>query len=631
MEKEDISSNPSNNRPFSEVLEASSSRRMILKGGLALAATTFFGSSAALAAAGGKKGPNGSVGRNKKNGLVGFKQVSLSDFAASPDNGKLPVISEDYEYEVLIPWGTPLKSGITPFTGDPSARPSSADQAHMIGLGHDGMHFFPLDRQGKRGVLAINHEYGTNFHVFGENRLPMDKEEVLRSQLVHGVSVVEIAEDGNGKWDLVLDSPYNRRITPNTEVEFSGPVPFAPGSPIYDDGVTPKGTVNNCANGDTPWGTYLTCEENFDGYFGIGPFGGDWEQTDLDARYSVSNDRTRYGWCDFDERFDLSSPTFARENLRFGWIVEIDPMDPSSKPVKRTALGRIKHEGIALTVGRGGRVVGYMGDDQAGDYIYKFVSDDNWKSMRAQGMSPLDYGKLYVARFNDDGSGNWLELNIDNPALQAEFSTQVEVLTFARRAGDLLGATPMNRPEWTSVAPNGDVFCTLTNSGGAALEGNAANPVRTQGAGHIIRWHDSEQHTGTAFAWEIYVISEDTHGTEESFSSPDGLWVDRDGRVFIQTDGGQKDGLQDQMIVGNIFGEKDENGLEYKRLIVGVSSDEITGVAYTPGQETMFINIQHPGNGSPSSTSFPAPADGTTIPRDSTLVLRRKGGGVVGS
>ena len=630
MDKEDISSNPSNNRHFSDVLDSGMSRRMILKGSLAAAATGFFGSSAALAATGGKKGPNGSIGQNRQNGLVNFQEVSLDQFANSPISGQLPVVSDDYELQVLIPWGTPLKSGITPYEGDPINRPTAAEQEHMIGIGHDGMHFFPLNRTGTRGVLCINHEYGTNFHVFGESRAPNSLEEVRRSQHVHGVAVVEIAEDRNGRWDLVLDSPYNRRITPNTEMEFSGPVPFALGSPIYDNGVVPKGTVNNCANGFTPWGTYLTCEENFDGYFGDGPFGGAWTQTEADARYSVSDDG-RYSWFLFDERFDLSSLTYANENKRFGWIVEIDPMNPGARPVKRTALGRIKHEGIALTVGRGGRVVGYMGDDQAGDYIYKFVSDSNWKSMRAQGMSPLDHGKLYVARFNDDGSGDWLELTIDNPALAAKFSSQAEVLTYARISADLLGATPMNRPEWTTVAPNGDVYCTLTNSGGQALEGNAANPVETQRDGHIIRWRDSAQHTGLTFSWDIYVISSTTHGTEESFSDPDGLWIDPDGRVFIQTDGSQKDGLQDQLIIGNIFGEKDENGLEFKRLLVGVSSDEITGIAYIPGRETMFINIQHPGNGSPTSTNFPAPFDGTTIPRDSTLVLRRKGGGVVGS
>jgi len=638
MEKEDISSNPSNNRPFEDVLEVNTRRRMVLKGSLALAATSFFGASSALASRGGVRA-NGAEAQNASGGLVGFTPVSRSDFANDANSGALPVVSEDYEYDVLIPWGTPLKSGITPFDGTPATLPSGEDQANMIGLGHDGMHFFPLDRTGRRGVLCINHEFGRNWHVFGEtggNRLPVSAEETLRSQNAHGVSVVEIAEDRNGKWDVVLDSRYNRRITPNTEVEFSGPVPFAPGSPIWDNNVIPKGTVNNCANGYTPWGTYLTCEENFDGYFGVNPVSdpnGTWAPSEDQSRYSVSDDRNRYGWCDFDERFDLANPSFANEYRRFGWIVEIDPMDPSAKPIKRTALGRFKHEGIAVTVGRGGRVVGYMGDDQADDYIYKFVSASNWRSMQARGIHPLDEGKLYVAKFNDDGTGEWLELTIENPALAAKFSTQEEVLTFARLSGDILGATPMNRPEWTSVAPNGDVYCTLTNNSGRAPEdADAANPDGTQSDGHIIRWRDASRHVGTTFHWDIYVLSASTHGTEESFSDPDGLWCDGDGRVFIQTDGGQKDGLQDQMIIGNIFGEKDENGLAFKRIIVGVNSDEITGIAYTPSQDRMFINIQHPGNGrATAGTSFPAPADGTTIPRDATLVLRRKDGGKVGS
>lgn len=243
------------------------------------------------------------------------------------------------------------------------------------------------------------------------------------------------------------------------------------------------------------------------------------------------------------------------------------------------------------------------------------------------GMSPLDHGKLYVARFNDDGTGDWLELTIDNPVLAAAFSSQVEVLTFARMSADLLGATPMSRPEWTSVAPNGVVYRTLTNSGGMALEGNAANPVTTRSDGHIIRWHDSEQHTGLSCVWDIFVLACPSHGTDASFSDPDGLWVDPDGRVFIQTDGGQKDGLQDQMLVANMYDRSEPP----KRLFMGVSSDEITGVAYTPDRRTLFCNSQHPGNGSPAATSIPAAPDGVTIPRDVTFVLTRKDGGIVGS
>ncbi len=304
-------------------------------------------------------------------------------------------------------------------------------------------------------------------------------------------------------------------------------------------------------------------------------------------------------------------------------------MDATQSPVKRTALGRMKHEGIVLTIGMDGRIVGYMGDDQRFDYIYKFVSDDNWRWMLSEGRSPLDHGKLYVARFNEDGTGDWLELTIDNPNLAARFSSQAEILTYARIAADIVGATPMDRPEWTTVAPDGTVYCTLTNNSRRGTEGNpgpdAANPLGPNESGHIIRWIDSDQHVGITFNWSIFIIAETTHGTEDTFSDPDGLFADPDGRLFIQTDGGQPDNLNNQMLVADI-----RTG-ELRRMFTGVTNDEITGIAMTPNRKTMFINTQHPGNGDPASTSFPMPHDGVTRPRDATIVITRKDGGIVGS
>ena len=353
-----------------------------------------------------------------------------------------------------------------------------------------------------------------------------------------------------------------RRIvasTSTTPVEFSGPVA---GHHLLKTpaGNSPAGTVNNCSNGETPWGTYLTCEENFNGYFGAT---GEWTATEEQERYGFSSGGFGYGWENFDDRFDLSNPDYVNEENRFGWVVEIDPMDPYSTPVKRTALGRIKHEGVELTIGKGGRVVAYMGDDQRFDYIYKFVSAGHWKRMKRQGINPLDEGTLYVAKFNDDGTGEWLELTIDNPALAARFNDQAEILTYARLAADILGATPMDRPEWATVAPNGDVYCTLTNNS-RRTEADAANPLAPNPDGHIIKWHDSRKHVGTTFEWEIFIIAESTHGTEDTFSDPDGIWADPDGRLFIQTDGGQKDGLNNQMLVADTM-----TG-ELRRLFTGV-------------------------------------------------------------
>ena len=412
-----------------------------------------------------------------------------------------------------------------------------------------------------------------------------------------------------------------RRIHVNTPVEFSGP---AANSPLLDTpaGNLPAGTVNNCGNGTTPWGTYLTCEENFNGYFGASS--SFWTPTVEQERYGFSSFGFGYNWFPFDARFDLSDSNYTNEENRFGWIVEIDPRDASKPPVKRTALGRFKHEGAGMTVGKDDRAVVYMGDDQRFDYIYKFVSDRSYKTMLADGVSPLDEGQLFVARFNDDGSGDWLELTIDNPVLANRFSDQAEILVYARIAADLLGATPMDRPEWTTVAPNGDVYCTLTNNS-RRTQADAANPLVPNADGHIIRWQDSDTHTGTSFTWDIFLIAEETHGTEESFADPDGLLADPDGRLFIQTDGGQKDGLENQLLVADTVTK------EVKRLFVGVPGCEITGITMTPDRTTMFINVQHPGNGDPTQTNFPATDDGVTIPRDCTVVLKRKNSGIIGS
>lgn len=247
--------------------------------------------------------------------------------------------------------------------------------------------------------------------------------------------------------------------------------------------------------------------------------------------------------------------------------------------------------------------------------------------MRARGLSPLDHGKLYVARFDEDGRGQWLELSIENPVLAARFADQAELLIHARIAGDILDATPMDRPEWITVAPNGDVYCALTNNSQRTVA-DAANPLAPNPDGHIIRWHDAHDHVGTTFTWDVFLIAQDTHGTEDSYSDPDGLWADPDGRLFIQTDGGQKDGLNNQMLVADT-----ETG-ELRRLFSGVTGDEITGIAITPDRRTMFINTQHPGNGDPSLTNWPvanAVPDGVTVPRDCTFVITRKDGGIIGS
>ncbi len=618
MAHDEMPTNPTSNRPFDDVLSARIDRRAVLAGGVALAATTILAGGAADAAVAGAAEVGQSATR--RGNLIRFEPVGLN-------NTDRPTVSPDYEWSVLAPWGTPLKPDAPEFSFPAT---SASAQENQVGVGHDGMWFFPLGRgalRNSRGILCVNHEFGTNEHLFGMgNNVPESLEQVRISQAAHGVSVIEIRRNSDKTWRVVAGD-NSRRITPNTPVEFSGPVA---GTELLENpaGNETLGTLNNCANGYTPWGTYLTCEENFNGYFGTPD--GEYAPNEAQERYGFNGFGFGYFWHNFDPRFDLSNPDYANEQNRFGWVVEIDPHN-DTKPVKRTALGRFKHEGVALRIGGYGRAIAYMGDDQRFDYIYKYVSSDNAQSMLRKGKSPLDDGKLYAARFDEDGTGEWLELTIENPAIAEKFSSQAEVLTFARQAADILGATPMDRPEWTTVAANGDVYCTLTNNTRRTEDQvDAANPQGPNPDGHIIRWRDSGLGTGTTFKWDIFLLASDTQGTDSAFGSPDGLWADRDGRLFIQTDGGQPNAEErsqnDQMLVA------DPRTGEIARLFTGVAGCEVTGMAITPNRKTMFINIQHPGgnSGDPALTLFPDYEDGV-VPRDATIVLTRKDGGRIGS
>lgn len=530
-----------------------------------------------------------------------------------------PTIAPEYEYSVLLPWREHLNGSQRSYERDGL---TEEQQKSSVGIGHDGMWF---SGNNSAGVLCINHEFGSNIHVMGK-AAPDSLEDVRISQAAHGVTVAMVAKRKNGTWRNVR-SVRNRRITANTRFEFSGP---AAQSPLVINAARNKfrGTFANCSNGFTPWGTYLTCEENFHSYFGSDKSG--WTGTVEHQRYGLSAGGSSYGWHRFDSRFDLAASEFGNECNRFGWVVEIDPNNPRSRPIKRSALGRFKHESATLTVGRNNRVVVYMGDDERFEYIYKFVSSKNWKSLVADGVSPLDRGRLYVARFNSDGSGDWIELSPRNPLL-ADRSLDW-ILVHARLAADIVGATKMDRPERIAVAPSGDVYCTLTNNSRRGRTGypatDAVNPVAENPWGHIVRWKDSRDHVGRSFTWNIFALAQDVRDEAgQMFGSPDGIWIDSDSRVFIQTDGTQPNGANNQLLV------TDTNGSVFKRLFTGVPGCEITGITTTPDRRTMFVNIQHPGNGNPAATNFPAPFSGASgpIPRDATIVITRKDGGIVGS
>jgi secreted PhoX family phosphatase len=641
-------SNPTQNPELTQLIEKHLSRRNLLGGALAATAAQFLLGRGAGAQELGTNGPRAGRGRRPR---MGFTEVPASDADAL-------IVPPGYVAQVIVPWGTPLWSNAPAFAEDASN--SAADQELQVGFNHDGMHYFPLWRGplgNRRGLLVINHEYTDANQIYSAavgRTITNDaagREKVAKALAGHGVSVIEIQRDSNGDWSHVIDSPYNRRITGTTPMAFSGPV--SPSHPMLQSAITPnpRGTLNNCAHGYTPWGTYLACEENWNGYFGTADAG--WTPTALEARYGVSRAGFGYNWHIAEPRFDLA--VNRNELNHFGWVVEIDPFDPRSTPVKRSKLGRIKHEGATVTEARG-RVVVYTGDDENGDYLYKFVGDRPWRMWRARGESPLDHGTLYVAKFEENGTGTWIALEHGTgPFTVANgWADQADVLIRTRQAADAVGATRLHRPEWVSVDENTkDVYLTLTNGSGnnAAVNSNRdPNPY-----GHIVRFREADHdNTALAFEWDIFVIAGDpaydpsVPASQPAFGSPDGIWVDPDGLVWIQTDisnssqnlasrGYDRVGNNQMLVADPATGE-------VRRFLTGPRGCEITGVQTTPDQRTMFINVQHPGE----STTFwnnqfgaPTPANPTSVstwpygngrrPRPATVAIRKLDGGKIGS
>lgn len=653
---DDIGSNDSGNPHIEDIIKARMSRRSFVSGTVAVAATGFLGGNllasgpveAAAAANAAQIAKEKSAGKGKgkcKSELIRFTEIATS----AEDTITVP---PGYTWEVLAPWGTPLLAGAPAFAEDASN--TAADQALQVGFNHDGMHYFPLQPFGNtHGLLVMNHEYTDANQIYtalqGSAITPdaAGREKVAKALAAHGVSVIAIRRKNDGSW--VIENDFrNRRVTGATPMAFSGPV--SPNHPLLRSSITPSpiGTLNNCAHGVTPWNTYLACEENWNGYFGTDD--PDWAatRTPLEARYGVSQ-TSGYNWHRAEQRFDLA--VNRNEVNHFGWVVEIDPFDPTATPVKRTALGRIKHEGATCTESKG-RVVVYTGDDENGDYVYKFVGSAPWRQLRAHGLSPLDHGTLYVARFNEDGSGEWLPLVHGTGVLTVAngWADQADVLIRTRLAADALGATRLHRPEWVSVHPKTqDVYVTLTNGSGnnAAVNSNrATNPY-----GHIIRWTEA-RNSDTAFNWEVFLLAGDpaydaaVPPDQPVFGSPDGIWVDDDGILWIQTDisnGSQHRPESGYDNIGNnqMLAADTKTG-EVKRFLTGPRGCEITGVITTPDKRTMFINVQHPGE----STTFwnaqfgaPSVSNPSAIsswpfggrPRPATVVIRKLDGGKIGS
>lgn len=615
---------------FSEMIEARLSRRRFLAGSAAVSAGAFLTLNPVAKA----------VAAKPQSSLLNFEPVPAS-------TADMVVVPKGYKATPLMSWGDPIFADAPAF--DQSGKQDSRAQARQFGDNTDGMSFFPISDD--RAVLAINNEYTNYEYLFDHKGAAMTADDVRKAQAAVGVTVVEIVRK-NGKWMIDREGQRNRRITANTPMAITGP---AAGSEWLKTKADPKGTLalgtfNNCSNGQTPWGTYLTCEENFDDFFGANEEGA----VNADQkRYGIAAKPSDYHWHQHDERFDVTKN--PNEPNRFGWIVEIDPHNPDSTPMKRTALGRFKHENAAFTLNSDGYAVVYLGDDERGEHLYRFVSKNRYqKGNDAANRKLLDEGTLSVAKFDMQdkelkGQGRWIELTFGKNGLTPEngFKNQAEVLIFARRAATHVGATTMDRPEWVAVHPdNQHVFCTLTNNKYRGVKDGqpvgGPNPRAKNNYGQILRWMPVHgDHTAEMFAWDLYLIAgnptvhhgdlyagSDNINANNMFNSPDGLGFDDAGRLWILTDGNYSN-------KGDFAGQGNNQMLcgdpitgEVQRFLTGPVACEITGLAFSPDHKTMFVGVQHPGEeGAPSHF----PGGGSTKPRSTVMMITRDDGGVIGA
>ncbi|WP_296491861.1 PhoX family phosphatase [Rhodoferax sp.] len=680
----DENSNTSNNPSFDAVLQARLSRRGVLLGGVGGVGSVMLGA-AGLAASGAAAAAQPAA---TAAGKLAFKAVakSLADAVIVPTG---------YTASVLYALGDPLTGSTSAYKNDGT----DTDYENRAGDHHDGMEWFGLDKSGKpsqssvdHGLLAVNHEATTDEKLSsfflhangGTSTLPRPAAEVDKETAIHGVSVVEVKKTGK-KWAIVPASRLNFRLTALSDnMQITGP---ARGSALMvtkysPDGTKTRGTLNNCGTGKTPWGTFLTGEENWAGYFTRSATD-DATRADKSVvalkRYGRGQGAaSRHGWesAGSDDKYvrwnisqgsGAASDDYRNEMNGQGYIVEIDAYDKAKVARKRSALGRFAHESAAFGKPVAGQPLAvYMGDDSRGEYIYKFVSTKTWVAADANpadrittGDTYLDAGKLYVAKFNSDGTGSWIELTTGNPLISGyatyAFADQADICVNSRLAADAVGATKMDRPEWCSTnVANGEIYFTLTNNSNRRLEPanssqaapDSANPrvysdikngSSTQTGnpnGHVLRLKEGTTgNAATSFAWDVYVFGTESSaapGTvnlssltdDQDFSSPDGLvFSPSTGIMWIQTDDGAYTDVTNCMMLAALPGTVGDGGkktLSYtkadkttlsvdtyvgkapgedklKRFLVGPVGSEITGLCETPDGKAMFINIQHPG------------------------------------
>jgi secreted PhoX family phosphatase len=558
---------------------------------------------------------------------IGFDSIPI---AMGDETG----IARGYASRVLFAWGDPVSRGPA-FRMDASN--SAADQAMQAGMHHDGMQFFPLPHgtnNAAHGLLAINHEYLAQSLLFSDGMATWTADKFRKAGNGVGVSIIEVRRRG-AAWEVVRPSRFARRLTLFTPMHLGGP---ARGDVQLRTATDPRGevvigTFANCACGFTPWGTYLSCEENFHSWF-VKPSG---NRTERQAAFNLPRHNS-HRWHEIDQRFDVDR--HPNEFNRFGWVVEIDPYDPKSVPVKRTALGRFNRESAFTHLATDGRVVAYSGDDERFECIYKFVTRDKFDAEnRAANRHLFDHGTLYVARFFEDGKGEWLPLVQGETGLLASdgFETQADVVIHTRLAARSVGATPMDRPEWIAIHPQtGEAFVSLTNNhrrGEAGFPGaDAANPRINNLSGHIVRWRESGgDAAATTFDWDVFVLGgkDDRQAGQsgDDFACPDTLRVAPNGLLWIGTDGANSVGLGNDALLA-----ADPATGEVRRFFTGPRGSEITGLTFTPDGRTAFVNVQHPGAGvetSPDYLPWPSLTRGDR-PRSATVVITKDDGGVIG-
>ncbi|RUV42538.1 MAG: PhoX family phosphatase [Mesorhizobium sp.] len=608
--------NPTDNRTMGEIIAARFSRRDFLKGSLAVSAIAATVSPLALVAADEARAAEASA----------FK---FDELEAGIDDKHH--VAPGYDADVLLRWGDPLFTDSPEF--DP-AKQSAGAQARQFGYNNDYIGYIPVEGSAEHGLLVVNHEY-TNPHLMfpgivkivdkdgkkAAEVAPLSKEQVDVEMAAHGGSIVEIRKEG-GKWQVVRDGKLNRRIMSTTEMALSGPVAGHDRVKTNADpsGTKVFGTLNNCAGGVTPWGTYVMAEENIHGYFSGELPEGHKEAANY-KRLGIPEGA--YEWGAHYDRFNLAKE--PNEPNRFGWVVEVDVNDPNSVPRKRTAMGRFKHEGAESIVTKDGRVVFYLGDDERFDYVYKFVTKGTFNpNDRAANMNLLDEGTLHVAKFAEDGSVEWMPIVFGEGPLTAEngFASQADVLIETRRAADLLGATKMDRPEDIQPnAGNGKVYVMLTNnSKRKADQVDAANPRAANAFGHIIEIvEDGGDFAATKGKWEVLLKCGDpsvadvgaTFSTATTangwFGMPDNCAVDSAGRLWVATDGqGPKaTGRTDGLWAVDTEGAARATSKLFFRVPIGA---EMCGPLFAPDDQTAFVAVQHPGDGGEDWEAFGRPS-----------------------